>query len=52
VGGADHLIEEPQTMADTVEDQTAHQFTPGKADSLVWPGLMRRLNRLNPGYDH
>jgi ribulose-5-phosphate 4-epimerase/fuculose-1-phosphate aldolase len=52
VGGAQHLIEEPQAMADTVHGQTADNFVPGKADSLVWPGLMRRLNRLNPGYDH
>jgi hypothetical protein len=27
------------------------QVTRGLGGALVWPGLLRRLQRLNPGYD-
>jgi ribulose-5-phosphate 4-epimerase/fuculose-1-phosphate aldolase len=50
-GGEEHLIEEPQQMADTVEAQTKPNFVPGSADNLIWPGLMRKLARTNPGHD-
>ena len=49
--GTDALHEEPQSMADTVQRQSAAAFQPGTGDNLVWPGLMRKLNRSNPGYD-
>ena len=49
-GGEEHLHEEPQSMADTVEAQTASGFVPGSADNLVWPGLLRKLARTNPGH--
>ena len=52
VGSEDKLIEEPEEMADTVEGQAAAAFTPGVGDNLVWPGLMRKLKRTNPGHDH
>ena len=52
VGSEDKLIEEPEAMADTVEGQAAAAFTPGVGDNLVWPGLMRKLKRTNPGHDH
>jgi len=32
--------------------QGAAAFIPGMGDNLVWPGLMRKLARTNPGYDH
>lgn len=51
VGGAEHLIEEPEAMADTVGGQAETAFTPGSGDNLVWPGLMRKLKRTNPGHD-
>ncbi len=51
-GGEEHLHEEPQDMADLVARQAAGAFTPGSGDNLVWPGLMRKLKRTNPGYDH
>lgn len=50
-GGTPNLHEEPQTMADTVQAQSAAAFLPGIGDKLVWPGLMRKLKRANPGYD-
>lgn len=50
-GGAEHLHEEPQTMADRVAEQSSAAFVPGSGDNLVWPGLMRKLNRTNPGHD-
>ena len=49
--GTENLHEEPQSMADTVAMQSAAAFRPGSGDNLVWPGLMRKLNRTNPGYD-
>lgn len=52
VGGEEHLIEEPQEMGDRVYQQGAAAFIPGMGDNLVWPGLMRKLARTNPGYDH
>ncbi|MEW4468644.1 class II aldolase/adducin family protein [Parasphingorhabdus sp. JC815] len=52
VGGAEHLHEESQTMSHRVHKQAAPVFTPGMGDNLVWPGLMRKLNRTNPGHDY
>ncbi len=49
--GSENLHEEPQSMADTVGGQAAGAFTPGMGDNLVWPGLMRKLARQNPGHD-
>lgn len=49
--GSANLHEEPQSMADTVQAQSAGAFQPGVGDNLVWPGLMRKLKRNNPGYD-
>ncbi|UOA28096.1 class II aldolase/adducin family protein [Pseudosulfitobacter sp. DSM 107133] len=50
--GTENLHEEDQAMADTVQAQAAGAFTPGYGDNLIWPGLMRKLKRTNPGYDH
>ncbi len=52
VGGAEHLHEEPEEMGHRVYQQGAAAFVPGMGDNLVWPGLMRKLARTNPGYDH
>ncbi|RKQ69537.1 ribulose-5-phosphate 4-epimerase/fuculose-1-phosphate aldolase [Litorimonas taeanensis] len=52
VGGEEHLIEEPIEMGDKVYQQGAAAFVPGMGDNLVWPGLMRKLARTNPGFDH
>ena len=52
VGDENELIEEPQDMADKVYMQGAAAFVPGMGDNLVWPGLMRKLQRTNPGYDY
>ncbi len=51
VGDESKLLEEPAEMADTVGQQTAPAFIPGMGDNLVWPGLMQKLDRTNPGYD-
>ncbi|TSE36109.1 hypothetical protein Tfont_02097 [Tepidimonas fonticaldi] len=33
------------------EDEKARQVTRGQgAGALTWPGLLRRLDRINPGY--
>ena len=50
-GHEDHLHEEPEEMGHKVYAQGAAAFIPGMGDNLVWPGLMRKLDRLNPGYD-
>ncbi|WP_427452673.1 class II aldolase/adducin family protein [Litorimonas sp. WD9-15] len=52
VGHEDLLIEEPQEMGDRVYQQGAAAFVPGMGDNLVWPGLMRKLARTNPGHNH
>lgn len=52
VGGAEHLHEESEDMAARVYQQGLPAFTPGMGDNLVWPGLMRKLNRTNPGFDY
>ena len=52
VGGPESLHEEPESMAGKVYGQGAAAFVPGMGDNLVWPGLMRKLARTNPGYDH
>jgi hypothetical protein len=49
--GTGNLHEEPQSMADTVQAQSAAAFQPGSGDNLVWPGLLRKLKRANPGHD-
>lgn len=38
-------------MSAKVMQQGAAAFTPGMGDNLAWPGLLRRVNRLSPGYD-
>ncbi|MEP2990829.1 MAG: class II aldolase/adducin family protein [Parasphingorhabdus sp.] len=52
VGSEDKLHEEPEAMAARVIQQSAPAFTQGMGDNLIWPGLMRKLNRTNPGYDY
>ena len=43
------LIEVPQPIVDGIQAQ-AEQVTKGLGGSLVWPGLLRRLDRQLPGY--
>jgi len=52
VGRAKHLHEEPDDMGHKVYQQGMAAFVPGMGDNLVWPGLMRKLKRTNPGSDH
>jgi ribulose-5-phosphate 4-epimerase/fuculose-1-phosphate aldolase len=44
-------VEQPPEMAAKVLQQGTPAFTPGFGDNLAWPGLLRKLNRANPGYD-
>jgi len=43
--------EEPPAMSAKVMQQGAPAFAAGMGDNLAWPGLLRKLNRENPGYD-
>ena len=52
VGGEEHLHEEPEEMGHRVAAQGAPAFIPGVGDNLVWPGLMRKLDRAYSGYKH
>jgi len=52
IGDESQLNEEPAEMGNRVYQQGAAAFVPGLGDNLIWPGLMRKLNRVNPGYDH
>lgn len=51
-GGERYLHEEPEEMGHKVYQQGAAAFVPGMGDNLVWPGLMRKLKRENPGFDY
>jgi len=46
-GGRDKILIAPDASIQEVRQQTAD----GVAGGLVWPGNLRRLNRLSPGYD-
>jgi ribulose-5-phosphate 4-epimerase/fuculose-1-phosphate aldolase len=48
-GGGELLAVHPEIIA-TARLQAA-QVTKGLGSSLTWPGLLRRLDRFNPGYD-
>ena len=52
VGSEDALHEETPDMGNRVHGQGSPVFQRGFGDSLVWPGLMRKLARTNPGHDH
>ncbi len=52
IGDESQLNEEPAEMGNKVYQQGAAAFVPGLGDNLIWPGLMRKLARTNPGYDH
>ena len=47
-GGA--LTQVPQAIVDGIQAQ-AVAVTKGLGGALVWPGLLRKLARVNPGYD-
>ena len=51
VGCESALIEQSREMGNKVYAQGAAAFVPGMGDNLVWPGLMRKLSKFNPGYD-
>ena len=51
VGSESALIEQSREMGNKVYTQGAAAFVPGMGDNLVWPGLMRKLSKFNPGYD-
>ncbi len=44
-------LEEPPAMGAKVMQQGSPAFVPGLGDNLAWPGLLRKLNRINPGFD-
>jgi hypothetical protein len=48
-GGELNLV--PQTVLDGVQTAMRLQQAQGSAGQLAWPALLRRLDRLNPGYD-
>ena len=52
VGSKAELIEESLEMGNRVYQQGSPAFVPGMGDNLVWPGLMRKLDRQLPGYAH
>src|ERR1700690_1191264 len=47
--GAGDLIRIPDSVLSGIRD-AASQVTRGLGSRLVWPGLLRKLDRLNPGY--
>lgn len=45
------LIPIPDTILSTIQQQ-AKQVTKGMGGQLAWPGLLRKLDRTHPGYEH
>ena len=52
VGNSDALKEEDAAMGARVFEQAAPAFAMGMGDNLVWPGLLRKLERSNPGHTY
>ena len=50
MAGGGPLIDVPPEIISTAREQAA-QATGGQGANLVWPGLLRRLDRRLPGYD-
>jgi ribulose-5-phosphate 4-epimerase/fuculose-1-phosphate aldolase len=48
--GGSALTPVPQSIIDTMGEQ-AREVSKGLGANLVWPGLLRRLDRRSPGYD-
>jgi len=48
--GGTPLTRVPQQIIDTMPQQ-AREVSKGLGANLIWPGLLRRLDRRNPGYD-
>ena len=48
--GGGTLLKVPQAILDDMGNQ-AREVSKGLGSNLVWPGLLRRLDRRNPGYD-
>jgi len=46
-GGPLHMV--PRTVLDNIDEQV-EMATRGQFGSLAWPGLLRKLDRRNPGY--
>ncbi|WP_034158643.1 hypothetical protein [Sphingomonas sp. ERG5] len=47
--GLDRLLAPPDGVADKVRQQTPPAGV-AKAEALAWPALLRRLDRLDPGF--
>ena len=47
-GGPLHAV--PRTVLDTIDEQV-EMATRGQFGTLAWPGLLRKLDRHNPGYE-
>ncbi len=52
IGDPKHLHEETDDMSARVHMQGGAAFMPGMGDNLVWPGLMRKLAKANPGHEY
>lgn len=49
--GRDGVVFAPEGVQDVVKDQSNPEGMAVVAERLAWPGLLRRLDRQNPGYD-
>jgi hypothetical protein len=48
-GGGAELIQIPAPILDGI-GAAARQVTRNQGSALVWPGLLRKLDRIDPGY--
>ncbi|HWL84600.1 MAG TPA: class II aldolase/adducin family protein, partial [Polyangiaceae bacterium] len=49
LAGGRELVPVPQQIVDGIQ-QAAKVATRGLGGALAWPGLLRKLDRTNPGY--
>jgi hypothetical protein len=49
--GLENLNTPPQGVEDKVAGQSKPQGMGRLAERLAWPALLRKLDRVNPGYD-
>ena len=50
--GRDHLNTPPQGVASKVADQSDPATLSMVAQRLAWPALLRKLDRIDPGFRH
>jgi hypothetical protein len=49
MSGGQPLVRIPDTILSSIREQ-AKKVTKGMGGNLAWPGLLRKLDRIDPGF--